>query len=234
MRRDDIEEDNLRLRKQLIEQRDLLTQKRNEEDRLAAKMEKRKNVLSAIRRDKKMLRQEMNRKNAAARELESLISNLIDAERARKDRITQPPIIGKGLFEKRGRLRWPVEQGRVITHFGNREHPTLHTITQNTGIDIGLPIGSGVSAIAEGDVSTISWLPSFGNLIILDHQNGYRTVYAHLSDILVVEGQHVSEGASIGKSGESLAGPLLHFEIWKDREKQDPEIWLFPQGLARK
>ncbi|HLX12588.1 MAG TPA: M23 family metallopeptidase, partial [Bacteroidota bacterium] len=105
---------------------------------------------------------------------------------------------------------------------------------QNTGIDIKLPVGSEVSAIAPGDVSAISWLPSFGNLVIVDHSNGYRTVYAHLSEITVTEGQRIGEGAEIGKSGEGLSGPRLHFEIWKEREKQDPESWLSPHGLAKR
>jgi murein DD-endopeptidase MepM/ murein hydrolase activator NlpD len=70
------------------------------------------------------------------------------------------------------------------------------------------------------------WLPSFGNLVIINHYSGYRTVYAHLADIKVVEGQHVKEGDIIAESGESVDGPRLHFEIWKDREKQNPENWL--------
>jgi murein DD-endopeptidase MepM/ murein hydrolase activator NlpD len=72
----------------------------------------------------------------------------------------------------------------------------------------------------------ITFLPSYGNLVILDHQNGYRTVYAHLAEIDVQEGQIVAEGESIGRSGDAMEGPRLHFEVWKDREKQNPESWL--------
>ena len=131
-------------------------------------------------------------------------------------------------------MRWPVGQGKIVARFGNQQHPVLHTITQNTGIDISLPVGSDVAATSEGEVSAISWLPSFGNQISIDHSGGFRTVYAHLSEITVQEGQHVNEGAIIGKSGEALTGPLLHFEVWKDRDKQDPEAWLLPHGLARR
>ncbi len=89
--------------------------------------------------------------------------------------------------------------------------------------------GSPVSAVADGEVAKIFWLPSFGNLIIMNHNNGFRTVYAHLSDILVAEGQTIKEGDLIGESGESLDGPRIHFEIWKEREKQNPELWLSRQ-----
>jgi murein DD-endopeptidase MepM/ murein hydrolase activator NlpD len=127
---------------------------------------------------------------------------------------------------RRGKLRWPVSEGLIVAHFGTQRHPTLKTITQNTGIDIAVKAGTPVNAIAEGEVATIWWLPSFGNLVIINHYSGYRTVYAHLADIKVVEGQHVKEGDIIAESGESVDGPRLHFEIWKDREKQNPENWL--------
>ena len=65
-------------------------------------------------------------------------------------------------------------------------------------------------------------------------KNGFRTVYAHLSDISVNEGDVVHEGEHIGKSGEALSGPMLHFEVWKERDKQDPEQWLRPKGISQK
>jgi murein hydrolase activator len=102
----------------------------------------------------------------------------------------------------------------------------LKTVTQNTGIDIAARPGSAVSAVADGEVATIWWLPSYGNLVILNHYNGYRTVYAHLAEIRVIEGEKVKEGDFIGASGEALEGPRLHFEVWKEREKQNPELWL--------
>jgi septal ring factor EnvC (AmiA/AmiB activator) len=248
--RDDYQEDDLRLQKQLTEERQLLSEKAAEEKTLAAKMERRKQILASIRKDKKSLKQEVNRKVAAASELEGLITRLIDearkkkeaeereaAERAKEGKapvVKEPPLAAKQFNEYRGRLRWPVDHGTVVARFGQQENRVLHTVTQNTGIDIKLPVGSDVSAIAPGDVSAISWLPSFGNLVILDHSNGFRTVYAHLSEVTVTEGQRLAEGATIGKSGEALSGPMLHFEIWKDRDKQDPETWLSPRGLAKR
>jgi murein hydrolase activator len=96
----------------------------------------------------------------------------------------------------------------------------------NTGIDIQVKAGSTVSTVADGEVSTILWYPSYGNLLIINHHNGYRTVYTHLAEISVTEGQRVKEGERIGTSGEAIDGPRLHFELWKEREKQNPEHWL--------
>lgn len=231
----EIEDIKARLEQQLGEERRLIAEKGAEEDRLEALAAERKDVLYKIRKDKTNVQREIDRKLKAAKELEGLITDLIEADRVKQEREAEqiragklpqpPPVIGS--FEgKRGKLRWPVSAGNVVAKFGNQIHPTLKTVTQNTGIDIAVKAGSTVSAVAEGEVSTIWWLPSYGNLVIVNHFNGYRTVYAHLSDIRVKEGQKIKEGEVIGSSGESLDGPRLHFELWKEREKQNPELWL--------
>lgn len=237
----DLEHQQDVLQKQLAEQHDLLREKAAEEQRLALKTKKRKLLLADIRKDKKSYRQEINRKAGAAKELEMLIAKLIEQDRIKKDleakkRGTQPPPreSGSPLEARRGSLRWPVSQGKIVAHFGAQQNPVLHTITQNNGVDIGVPAGTAVVAVGAGEVSTIWWLPSFGNVVILNHQGGYRTVYAHLSEILVNEGTKLADGAQIGRSGEALSGPMLHFEIWKDRDKLDPEQWLVPSGLTQR
>lgn len=240
----EFEHQNARLQEQLSDQRELIRDKASEEAKLVLKAKKRKLVLADIRKDKKSYRQEINRKLEAAKQLEALIGNLIEQERIKKEReanakTVKPPERespgGGGTFEaKRGRLRWPVSQGKLVARFGTQQNAVLHTVTQNNGIDIAVPAGTTVGAIAAGEVSTIWWLPSFGNLVIINHSNGYRTVYAHLSEISVNEGDRIAEGAALGKSGEALSGPMLHFEIWKDRDKQDPEQWLLPRGLTQR
>jgi septal ring factor EnvC (AmiA/AmiB activator) len=238
-KRDDLEAENLKLQQQLTEQQALMKEKGREESKLAARTKKRQTLLAKIRRDKKNVKQQIERKKQDAKELENIIAKLIEEDRIRKEReksaeAAPEPVTGASFGAKRGHLRWPVSQGKLEAHFGSHEHPTLHTITQNTGIDIAVPAGTDVEAVADGEVSKIYWLPSFGNLLILYHNGGYRTVYAHLSEITVNEGERVREGTTIGKSGESLSGPLLHFEIYKEREKQDPELWLRPHGLSQR
>ncbi len=243
-RRKELETQSALLQSQLAEQRQLLADKRSDEATLASKVKKRKTLLAVIRRDKKNYAREVDRKRQSAKDLEQLIARLIEEERAKEERERslvkegklppRPPSVGGAFEVRRGRLPWPVAGGKITARFGNREHPTLHTVTQNTGIDIAVPPGTDVDAVADGDVGIISWLPSYGNLVILNHQGGYRTVYAHLSDISVSEGEHVKEGESIGKSGEAVAGAMVHFEIYKDREKQDPELWLRPRGLSQR
>ncbi|MBM2846804.1 MAG: Peptidase protein [Bacteroidetes bacterium] len=235
-KKDEIEEKQAQLQEQLSEERRLIAEKGAEEDRLAALVADRRQVLQQIRKDKKIAQRELDRRLASVKELERLIADLIEQDRIKKERehqrtgkLPQPPGMAGSFETKRGKLRWPVSEGAVVARFGNQRHPTLKTITQNTGIDIAVTTGTSVTAVADGEVATIWWLPSYGNIIIVDHYSGYRTVYSHLAEIRVTQGQKVKEGESIGTSGESLDGARLHFELWKDREKQNPELWLSPQ-----
>jgi murein hydrolase activator len=248
-----LEQKNEQLQMKLQSERQLLSEKTREEENLKRTFSKRQTVLKKIRKNKRTYRKELVRKTEASKKIENLIAELIEKERIRKEReeaerrerlaaearererkktVAPPephPVDTKETlaFERRrGKLRWPVAHGTVQTPFGNHTHPILKTITQNTGIDIATPSGSDVYAVADGEVAVLSFIPGFGNVLILNHSNGFRTVYAHLSDVTVSESQRVTEGTIIAKSGDTVAGAILHFEIWKEREKQNPEWWL--------
>lgn len=224
------------LSRQLGERQRLIADKSAEQGRLRKMTTKKKNLLTSIRRDKKNFQKEIDRRRKDFRVLEGKIAALIEAEQKKppKAGTKAPDRAGGGAFEAaRGGLGWPVDGGRLISRYGTHEHPVLKTITENKGVDISVPLGSRVSTVAPGEVSTIWWLPSFGNLVIVAHEGGYRTVYAHLGDIDVEEGQRVAAGQSIGRSGEGLAGPMVHFEVWKGRETLDPEKWLRSRGITR-
>jgi murein hydrolase activator len=248
-----LEQKNEQLLAKLQHERQLLNEKTHEEENLKRTFSRRQMVLKKIRKDKKTYQKELNRKMGAFQQIEKLIADLIEKERNRKEREeterrehelaemrereqeknipspSQKPVEltnASGFAQQRGKLRWPVLHGSVQSRFGNQVHPVLKTITQNTGIDIATPVGSNVLAVADGEVAVLSFIPGFGNVLILNHYNGYRTVYAHLSDISVRESQRIKEGMVIAKSGDTVAGAILHFEIWKEREKQNPEWWL--------
>jgi murein DD-endopeptidase MepM/ murein hydrolase activator NlpD len=63
-------------------------------------------------------------------------------------------------------------------------------------------------------------------VIIISHKENFRTVYGHLSEIYVSEGDRVKGGSVLAKVDESIGGEILHFEIWQSRDKQNPELWL--------
>ncbi len=225
------------LAEKLDEERHLISVKSSEEQNLSKKSAERQALLNVIRKDKTNYRREIDRKTRAAKELEKFIADLIEQDRIRReheaaaprDRTAASPAAPAPLTFaiQPGRMRWPVaSHARIASRFGTQVHPQLKTVTQNTGIDISVPNGTEVLSVASGEIALISWLPSYGNLVIINHGNGYRTVYTHLAEITVTTGEKVTEGESIGSSGDSLSGPMLHFELWHEREKQDPEHWL--------
>jgi len=126
----------------------------------------------------------------------------------------------------RGRMSWPISKGNIIRKYGENTNAQLKTVTINYGIDIKASSDLNVRAVADGIVSAIDWLPGYGSILILTHKDGFRTVYGHLSSITVTEGERVRPGEIIGKVGESLEGNILHFEVWNQRNNQNPEIWL--------
>ena len=86
---------------------------------------------------------------------------------------------------------------------------------KHTGIDIGGDMGSDIIAASGGVVECADWVSGYGNYIIIDHENGYKTAYGHCQELLVSEGERVSRGdliALMGSTGNST-GPHLHFEV---------------------
>ncbi len=109
---------------------------------------------------------------------------------------------------------WPIE-GRVTSSFGERQDPFNSEGAFHAGIDIAAPYGTPVRATADGDVATAGWGTGYGREIMIDHGHEVSTLYAHLSSITVIAGQHVTRGEVIGYVGQSgrSTGPHLHYEV---------------------
>jgi murein DD-endopeptidase MepM/ murein hydrolase activator NlpD len=126
----------------------------------------------------------------------------------------------------------PVPEGARGT--GAFQWPVLGTLTQgywwgHRAIDIGAPTGSAVLASDGGYVGFVGWTDiGYGNLIIVDHANGYSSYYAHLSQMYVTLGQRVERGQVIGAVGSTgwSSGPHLHLEIRYNGVPQNPLVWL--------
>ena len=124
-------------------------------------------------------------------------------------------------------LLWPCPVSTSISsHFGYREQPLPGASTYHQGIDIPCPIGSPVIAIADGQVIYDNWMGTGGNTVMIDHGNGFVTVYHHLYDEspLVEVGDIVKAGDVVAFSGNSgnSTGPHLHFGIRINGAYVDP------------
>ncbi len=109
---------------------------------------------------------------------------------------------------------WPVE-GHISCPYGSRIDPFSGEGAYHTGMDLAAPMGTSVTAAADGTIAHADWMNGYGNLIIIDHGNGYETYYGHLSRVDVMEGQSIRRGERIGAVGTSgrSTGPHLHYEV---------------------
>lgn len=131
---------------------------------------------------------------------------------------------------------WPTYCHSITSYFGWRTHPVYGTKKFHSGIDIGAGYGDTIMAAASGTVIYVTEPyegcnkggSGYGNYCIIDHGNGYTTLYGHARDIYVSEGQYVSAGQSIGEVGSTgtSTGAHLHFEVRLWGEKKNPLNYL--------
>ncbi|NWF50689.1 MAG: peptidoglycan DD-metalloendopeptidase family protein [Ignavibacteriaceae bacterium] len=231
----------------------LTKQKLIEEKDLQSKLNEKKKLLSNIRKNKNEVRRELTQKKSAENQIKNLISRLITEGENRKKQEAdlmkeatdkykeqsynkQGVIVGENInfsttsfasFNAlKGKMNWPISKATVFRKFGENRNEKLNTVTMNYGIDLKASSDLNVKSVAEGVVSAIDYIPGYGSVIIITHSEDYRTVYSHLAEIYVKEGDKVKGGGTIAKVAESLEGHILHFEIWASRNFQNPEIWL--------
>jgi murein DD-endopeptidase MepM/ murein hydrolase activator NlpD len=122
---------------------------------------------------------------------------------------------------------WPVE-GRIGSSFGEREDPINGEGAFHPGIDIEAPSGTPVRAAGDGDVANANMGAGYGREVVIDHGHDLLTLYAHLSAIAVVPGQHVTRGQVIGYVGQSgrATGPHLHYEVRIHKVPVNPHKYL--------
>ena len=224
--------------KRTVMERELIDIRKIDEEKLSRKkwLEQRRRVrnkeLGNLKRDRQKMSVALNQRKKAAQQMESIISHL---ERERVARIAElerrrkeMELLGSVPFkELKGKLPWPIE-GKVISRFGTYLNPNLKTVTENTGIDIHGSEGTEVRSIYDGIVTTVTYIRGNGNTVILDHGDGFYSVYTHVMDVEVEENSYVNARdiiAHVGDSG-SLEGTKLHFEIWGNKDKLNPELWL--------
>lgn len=147
-----------------------------------------------------------------------------EAAEAGRDAPAPAPSTLTGDF---GALDWPVD-GEIVERFGRSRHPVYNTEVVNNGVDIRAPRGTPVRAVESGEVVYADFNGGYGLMVILDHDGGDYSLYAHLDRAAASIGERVSKGQTIGTVGESgsLVGPKLHFEIRQAGKAVDPIGWL--------
>ena len=209
-------------------------------------------LIAGLKKQEKQLKREIDRKRKQAEALDRKLEQLI-AEEERKSstradktegknstaqqrptkgyKMTKEELALSGSFEKnKGKLPFPLSGSyKIVAHFGRQKHPELRYVqTENSGIDIETTPGTKARAVFNGVVSRIFVTPGYNSTIIVRHGN-YLTIYANLSEVYVRAGEKVSTGQNLGKIySDSQDGnrTILTFQLWKERTKLNPELWL--------
>ena len=196
-----------------------------------SKKKKEQRELTRIRKSKKELTNYLSEKQVGMNQLEVIINKIREdiarIEREERIRKQQMALQSKEFPKLKGQLAWPAE-GRISAKFGRQWNPKLKTTTENPGIDIKGKPGSEIKTVLGGVVTTITFIRGYGTTIIIDHGSGFYTVYSHVTNVETNVDSQVNSGdviAFMGDSG-SINGSQLHFEIWGEGKKLNPESWL--------
>jgi len=248
-KRSELDESKTLLKKERNEKLLLAKARDDEKKVLTQKLNERKAALNSIKKNNNELKKILAAKKDAQKKTEQLIAQLIEKEAAankdqlvstdktsgeknkiRDENVSYDIDLNTSSFasfaDLKGKMIWPLHKGKIIRKFGENKHKSLNTVTLNYGVDIKADKDKNVRSVGEGVVAAIDWLPGYGNVIIISHKNNYRTVYSHVSEIFVSEGDKIKSGSVLALVDEGIDGYILHFEIWKGRDKQNPEQWL--------
>ena len=188
----------------------------------------RRELLTRIDKEKQVHEDAMRESEEAQKEIQKKIDEYLRRkaleaqEAARNGQKKKTPLVHRGKFD------WPVTKHTVTSSFGTRVHPRFKTKRQHTGIDIASPHGAPIITAGPGEVIFAGWMRGYGQVVIIDHGSGYATVYAHMSKILVDDGDMVKKGSVIGKVGQTgiATGPHLHFEVRVNGVARNPLNYL--------
>ena len=187
------------------------------------------------KKEKELLRKlniEIKNRERFKKELEKLIAAQAKKSGSKNSTYKLTPeekLISDDFAKNRGKLPWPVEQGFVSEKFGVNVHPVFKQVKlNNAGITITTSRNADVRAVFKGVVTEIMFIPGDNNVVIVRNGN-YLTVYSNLVEIFIKKGDTVNVKQKIGKLAVSSGNnSTLNFQVWRDKDNLDPQLWLTP------
>jgi septal ring factor EnvC (AmiA/AmiB activator) len=199
-------------------------------------------VVKELSQKEKEVQQDLENKKKSVRKLDMLIADMVrkEIERSRKaankgsengNRITLTPeaaALSANFAENKSKLPWPVKHGFISHGFGRQAHATLKNVeVENLGIDIQTNQFEEVRAVFKGKVIAVASVPGMNQVVMIQHGE-YFTVYAKLKSVNVSTGQKVNAKDLIGEVYTDKDNVTeLQFQIWKNSQKMDPQVWLY-------
>jgi len=237
----DLENQKINLQKDKENKKALIGSKKIEVKELEAQKTDKKTLIKNLKKSESRFKKELQKQQLVAKELDEKIRKIIEEEikkarakekKGNKEGFALTPeakILSDNFLENKGVLPWPLDKGIIVQGFGKQQHEIFKNIeTYNNGIDIATDKGAKVRAVFDGKVSRIFLIKGEGKVILINHGE-YFSVYSGLTEISVQMGEKIYSKQEIGTimTDENKQKTHLHFEIWKNYEKQNPSHWLY-------
>ena len=180
-------------------------------------------LLSDLKKEEASIKQEISKQINQINALETLRKTIIESKKKYdEEQLAKLKTIKTDIKKYKGKLIWPVD-GKIVKGFGPQWNPKLNTTLDNPGIDIAANSTAPVKSVFDGLVTTITFISGYGTTVIIDHDDGYFTVFTHLENLLINENMIVKEGQEIGFVSNNN---IIHFEIWGNNQKLNPTQWI--------
>ena len=198
--------------------------KENELNLLDKKKKYQEELLIKLQKEKQSIQVEITKQDTQINALEQLRKTILEQKKQYDtEQLDQLKKIKSNIKEFKGKLIWPVD-GKIVKGFGPQWNPKLNTTLHNPGVDIATNPTASVRSVFDGLVTTITFISGYGTTVIVDHNDGYFTVFTHLDNLLVTKNMLVKEGQKIGFI--SKESQVVHFEIWGNNQTLNPKEWL--------
>ena len=180
----------------------------------------------------KKLKAEIKKREVLANKLKSLIAAQAKKSGSKNSNYKLTPeekLISDDFAKNKGKLPWPVEEGFVSEKFGVNVHPLFKQVKlTNDGITVTTSAGADVRSVFTGTVVEIMFIPGYNNVVMIRHGN-YLTLYSNIIKVYIRKGDIIKLKQKIGKlASDNESSSTLNFQIWRDKEKLDPQLWLSP------
>jgi septal ring factor EnvC (AmiA/AmiB activator) len=226
---------NMELVNHVKEKNVLVGKTRQEGVLIAQEVENKRKIVQDLKKRETEIKNDIREKEKVAKRLENELKKIIAEERAKlkktnaKENYTPAERLISSDFEKnKGRLPWPTQRGVITGQYGEHEHPDYKSVKiRNDGVYITTTAGEYARTIFKGVVSRVFSIPGENYTVIIKHGN-YYTLYHNLINVKVKAGQSVETKDIIGSvfTNVNTKETTLYFQIWKETERSDPELWL--------
>jgi septal ring factor EnvC (AmiA/AmiB activator) len=236
------------LKQELVKRNSKLSELRGDKDTLVKKaknetvviqreVNQKAKLIVQLKEKQKDIEEEIRNKEKTARKLENELRKIIEAERKKAKpagtvagMTPVEKVISTDFERNERRLPWPTQRGVITGKYGEHQHPDYKYVKiRNDGIFLTTSPGEGARSVFKGVVSRVFSIPGENYTVIIKHGQFY-TLYHNLINVSVKAGQSVEMKEKIGTifTDEKTGETVLHFQVWKETERRDPELWLAP------